>query len=248
MATKKQEDSLSLAQLRASQKRATESAERLRELEIFNKMRRGEQLTPEERRAYQLKQRSQVPKPLPEQGTVGAVPPTQERLKELEVFNKMRRGEKLTPEEQRANQLRERSQVPLPRPEFRSPIDMVRDPNYDIAMAQQNYANFMADQSARMEADRANSRIAPIPPPEQGQFTQGRLMGAPTNQMLDYNNFLQQGIQSNNTLNQGAMTNPANIKPRAQVTQPAMPVAGMQQPNSAPRKFSTPKNLPARFG
>ena len=168
MATKKQEDSLSLAQLRASQKRVTESAERLRELEIFNKMRRGEQLTAEERRAYQLKQRSQVPKPIPEQGTVGAVPPTQERLKELEIFNKMRRGEKLTPEEQRANQLRERSQVPLPRPEFRSPIDMVRDPGFDARMADQNYANLMRDQQARLAA--------------QGQYTQGRLMGAPTEQ------------------------------------------------------------------
>ncbi len=210
--------------------------ERLKELEIFNKMRRGEQLTPEERRAYQLEQRSQVPKPIPEQGTIGAVPPTQERLKELEVFNKMRRGEKLTPEEQRAYQLKQRSQVPLPQPEFRSPIDMVRDPRFDSAMANQNYANSMRDQQARLAA--------------QGQYTQGRLMGAPTipqnPQMATYNNLLQQGIQRSNTMNQGSMTDFANMQPGMQATQPAG--MGMQQSNSAPRKFSTPKNLPARFG
>jgi hypothetical protein len=220
--------------------------ERLKELEIFNKMRRGEQLTPEERRAYQLKQRSQVPKPLPEQGTIGAVPPTQERLKELEVFNKMRRGEELTPEEQRSYQLKQRSQAPLPRPEFRGPIDMVRDPNFDARMADQNYANLMRDQQATLAA-------------EQGQYTQGRLMGAPTNQIQTYNNLLQQGIQRSNTMNQGAMTDFANMQAGTQTTQPTvpakanptMPIAGMgmQQPKAtpAPRKFSTVKASSARF-
>ena len=212
--------------------------ERLKELEIFNKMRRGEQLTPEERRAYQLKQRSQVPKPLPEQGTIGAVPPTQERLKELEIFNKMRRGEKLTPEEQRANQLRERSQVPLPRPEFRSPIDMVRDPNYDIVMAQRNYENNLAQSIANSQLQNT------LPPPptdparlaeynafmanqnlqtQPNNFTQGRLMGAPTNEMQTYNNLLQQGIQRSNAMNQGAASNFANMQAGAPTTQPAIP-------------------------
>ena len=59
-----------------------------------------------------------------------------------------------------------------------------RDPRFDLAMANQNYKNSMAEQRARMEADRANSRIAPIPPPAQGQYTQGRLMGAPTDAPL----------------------------------------------------------------
>lgn len=57
-----------------------------------------------------------------------------------------------------------------------------RNPNFDSAMANQNFKNSMAEQRARIEADRANRRMAPIPPPEQGKFTQGRLMGAPTNQ------------------------------------------------------------------
>jgi hypothetical protein len=46
---------------------------------------------------------------------------------------------------------------------------MVRDPGFGSAMANQNYANFMRDQQARLAAER-------------GQFTQGRLMGAPTEQ------------------------------------------------------------------
>jgi hypothetical protein len=43
-----------------------------------------------------------------------------------------------------------------------------RDPRFDSAMANQNYANSMRDQQARLAA--------------QGQYTQGRLMGAPTEQ------------------------------------------------------------------
>ena len=123
-------------------------------------------------------------------------------------------------------------------------IAMARNPNYDTAMAHQNYANFMRDQQARLAA-------------EQGQYTKGRLMGAPTNQMHDYNNLLQQGIQNSNTMNQGAMTNFANMQPGMQPTQPAtanpaMPIAGqgMQQPRQtpAPRKFSTVKSPSIRFG
>jgi hypothetical protein len=216
-----------------------------------------------------------------------------------------------------------------------------RDPRFDLTMANQNYANLMRDQQAKLAAER-------------GQFTQGRLMGAPSMQsfppgfnnepemtpqqyaeankfmedniariiaenpnaknflpkpidstdgmskaqqeaikafrynqfvtqarggvptqfgrprpvapiipipqkpqMEDYNNFLQQGIQNSNTMNQGAMTDFANMQPRMQPTQPAtanpaMPIAGqgMQQPKQAPapRKFSTVKAPPARFG
>jgi len=79
-------------------------------------------------------------------------------------------------------------------------------------------------------------------------------------QMQNYNNFLQQGIQNSNTMNQGAMTNFANLQPGMQAPQqprptvpnPAMPAAGMgmQQPRQVPaqRKLSTFNNTPARFG
>jgi hypothetical protein len=253
---------------------------------------------------------------------------------------------------------------PLPRQARRqAPLDLVRNPNFDAAMAQQNYDNFIAEQRARMAA-------------QQGQFTQGSLMGAPEmqsqqafqdeiarrntllgynnqtygsyvnqpaqqgfgdiagtmssagqlpsqqqfdpnarslmpiqtggsmigsigdqrniynnlqpyvsqvgsvpmprpeQQMQNYQNFLQQGMQNSNTLNQGAMASFANTQPGmqvpqvpqagAQVQQPGMqvPQAGIGQPNNpnmagmatqqrrqnpAPRKFSTVSNTPARF-
>jgi len=51
-----------------------------------------------------------------------------------------------------------------------APINAVRNPNFELEMAQQNYANLMADQQARLAA-------------QGGNFTQGRLMGAPTGQL-----------------------------------------------------------------
>jgi hypothetical protein len=77
--------------------------------------------------------------------------------------------------------------------------------------------------------------------------------------MQNYQNFLQQGMQNSNTMNQGAMNNFANMQPGMQATQApstttpnqTMPVAGMgmQQPKQTPpRKFSTLRNTPARFG
>jgi hypothetical protein len=102
----------------------------------------------------------------------------------------------------------------------------------------------------------------PIPEAQQGQQAA----------MAAYNNFLQQGIQNSNTLNQGAMASFANTQPGMQV--PQVPQAGAQVPQAgaqipqptiakpqrpsmatqqrrplpAPRKFSTVRNTPARFG
>jgi len=73
-------------------------------------------------------------------------------------------------------------------------------------------------------------------------------------QMQAFENFLQQGMQRSNTMNQDAAAGLANLQPGMQPTQPAMPVAGMgmgmQQPRQAPapRKFSTVRNTPARLG
>jgi hypothetical protein len=90
----------------------------------------------------------------------------------------------------------------------------------------------------------------------QGRATQPQV---PQNQqMQNYNNLLQQGIQRSNTMNQGAMTDFANMQAGARTTQPAapakanpvVPIAGMgMQPKAtpAPRKFSTVSNSPARF-
>jgi len=114
-----------------------------------------------------------------------------------------------------------------PLPLRRSPIDMVRDPNYDAVMAQRNYENNLAQSIANSQLQnpppppmpspelqpngypkappppslelRPNRKPKNPPLPKPGQFTQGRLMGAPSNQMDAYNNFLQQGIQGSNT-------------------------------------------------
>jgi len=79
-------------------------------------------------------------------------------------------------------------------------------------------------------------------------------------QMQNYNNFLQQGMQNSNTLNQSAMANFANMQPGMQASQQARPTApnqampiagmGMQQSRKVPaqRKLSTFNNTPARFG
>ena len=56
----------------------------------------------------------------------------------------------------------------LRRPDM-APINAVRNPNFELEMARQNYANLMADQQARLAA-------------QGGDFTQGRLMGAPSGQ------------------------------------------------------------------
>jgi hypothetical protein len=52
-------------------------------------------------------------------------------------------------------------------------------------------------------------------------------------QMQNYQNFLQQGMQNSNTLNQGATGNFANMQPGMQATQTA---------STAPRKFSITSN------
>jgi len=264
---------------------------------------------------------------------------------------------------------------PLPRPKP-APLDLVRNPNFDAAMAQRNYDNFIAEQRARMGAERSQSGnqdfidnrdpnkattmdmvdyidpatgekvsrtrgVVPAPgsrfvpvngskfnpnlmPEEEkqrldklvadfamqgadqreadiarrnslAQYGEAMRAGgagyaqvdpnragympvdpntnAPSlmpiqtpgsnalnqgQQMQNYQNFLQQGMQNSNTLNQGAMNNFANMQPGMQVTQTAsrttpnqtMPVAGMgmQQPKQTPsRKFSTLRNSPARF-
>jgi len=52
-----------------------------------------------------------------------------------------------------------------------TPIEGVRNPNFDSALAMQNYNNLMQDQQARLAL-------------QGGEFTQGRLMGAPSQQPI----------------------------------------------------------------
>jgi len=97
------------------------------------------------------------------------------------------------------------------------------------------------------EGSRANNQLPPAPIPQSPQ-------------MATYNNLLQQGIQSSNTMNQDAASNFANMQAGAPTTQPAVPATanpaipvagmGMQQPRQAPapRKFSTFNTPSSRIG
>jgi hypothetical protein len=124
-------------------------------------------------------------------------------------------------------------------------------------------AGIPADQRKILDDLMARQAQHPIPP----GGGMGGSIGAPENMrspnmpqdiMAAYNNFLQQGMQNSNALNQGAMTDFANMEPGMQATQPAtattpkpaMPIAGMgmQKSSTAPRKFSTVKASPPRFG
>jgi hypothetical protein len=87
-----------------------------------------------------------------------------------------------------------------------------------------------------------------------------RSQNMPQDIMAAYNNFLQQGIQRSNTMNQDAATNFANMQAGAPTTEPAtpstakptMPVAGLGMQKSKaiplPRTFSTRNTPSARFG
>ena len=195
-----------------------------------------------------------------------------------------------------------------------------RNPRFDLAMANQNYANLMREQQARIAA--------------QGQYTKGRLMGAPSGQgglggltadqanipadqrrilddlmarqqvdiaaneakrqdflktqkpvggsmagpiygslagnilangapatmspdqlnamrMQQYNQFLSQGMQNSNTMNQGGMANFANMQAGAPTMQPTIPLPQLRgvtaQPRNLPRP-SQPKGFRSPIG
>jgi len=230
--------------------------------------------------------------------------------------------------------------TPAPAP---APLDLVRNPNFDAAIAQQRYDQILADMTVRAQAgqfDAQRDEVGQRPPqapqvgvggfgdaarrleqlgqlPYQQQFNpnapslmpiqtpgsnalnqdlanRGMGGGIPTpipeamsggiptpipealqgqqTAMAAYKNFLQQGIQNSNTLNQGAMASFANMQPGMQI--PQVPQAGAQVPQAgaqipqptiakpprpnmvtqqrrllpAQRKFSTVSNTPARFG
>ena len=151
--------------------------------------------------------------------------------------------------------------APLPPTQPRPPIDMVRDPNYDIVMAQRNYENNLAQSIA-------NSQLQNTPPPpptdparlaeynafmanqnsqtQPNNFTKGRLMGAPTNEMQIYNNLLQQGMQRNNAMNQNAASNFANMQAGAPTTQPAIPATTMPMAGLGAQKPKSPTPKPTQ--
>jgi len=146
-----------------------------------------------------------------------------------------------------------------------------------IDQFQRNLANQMPidGQNATAYQRNADGSLVPVqaPRPIEGDQRLPIQVGAQPNlpsnfigqvpqnaQMQNYNNFLQQGMQNSNTLNQSAMANFANMQPGMQASQQARPTApnqampiagmGMQQSRKVPaqRKLSTFNNTPVRFG
>ena len=193
-------------------------------------------------------------------------------------------------------------------------VDMGGDPSFEARMAFRNYANLRRDQKARLAAEQGqytqglglqeNGYPKAPPPLQQGQYTKGRLMGAPTEQqpefgdiarqlppqrsfdpnapslmpirtpgsdalnqdlanrgmgggipapipqnpqMQTYNNLLQQGVQRSNTMNQGAMTDFANMQAGAPTTQPTIPSPQLGGVTAQPRGVLRPRQ-PKGFG
>jgi hypothetical protein len=160
-------------------------------------------------------------------------------------------------------------------------IENLNNPNAYFKGKDQGFLQFASPSDIQLryndipqaQKDELFARYQPSPIPMQGamasqyQNPQGQQAA-----MAAYNNFLQQGIQNSNTLNQGAMASFANTQPGMQV--PQVPQAGAQVPQAgaqipqptiakpqrpsmvtqqrrplpAPRKFSTLRNTPARFG
>jgi hypothetical protein len=180
--------------------------------------------------------------------------------------------------------------------DYISPQDQFVDPQSPQGQAMQGYQQSLRDALSRynpnapslmpiqtpgsnaLNQDLANRGMGggiPTPIPEAPQGAMASQYQNPQGAqaaMAAYNNFLQQGIQNSNTLNQGAMASFANTQPGMQV--PQVPQAGAQVPQAgaqvpqptiakpqrpsmvtqqrrplpAPRKFSTVRNTPARFG
>ena len=84
----------------------------------------------------------------------------------------------------------------------------------------------------------------------EGSQTQNQPPPAPipqNPQMATYNNLLQQGIQRSNTMNQGAMTDFANMQAGAPTTQPAIPSPQLGGASSLQRGLPRPSQ-PKGFG
>jgi len=63
--------------------------------------------------------------------------------------------------------------IPLPTPKP-APLDLVRNPNFDSAMAQQNYQNSLAEQRARIDAERGTPSVDPRAPQDRSDKSKKR--------------------------------------------------------------------------
>ena len=151
-----------------------------------------------------------------------------------------------------------------PEPELKLPPQLPQEGG-GLGGLTSNQAGISPEQRRILDDLMARQAQQPIPPGgglggSIGASENMRSPNMPQDIMAAYNNFLQQGIQRSNTMNQDAATNFANMQAGAPTTEPAipstakptMPVAGFGMHKSKaiplPKTFSTVNTPSARFG
>jgi len=130
-----------------------------------------------------------------------------------------------------------------------APIEKVRDPSFDNAMANQDYFNNLAQALAIFQAQNYPAQVNPNNqtvsneqqnvnniynalrdykatnyPVSKVQNAGQQFAQFQPQAMQDYNKMFQQGMNTISSINQDTMTNFANMQPGMDVTQPATPV------------------------
>lgn len=131
-----------------------------------------------------------------------------------------------------------RTPPPTPPPE-RAPVDMVRDPNFDSSMRNQDYFNMLSQLAAERQARGPESGLMPIGNPDEARRMDAAMaernaglasvpspapVPAPVQQMgqmQNYNQMLQQGMRRNQDMNQAAQNLAAPAGPAKSFSQVA---------------------------
>jgi hypothetical protein len=129
-----------------------------------------------------------------------------------------------------------RTPPPTPPPE-RAPVDMVRDPNFDSSMRNQDYFNMLSQLAAERQARGPESGLMPIGNPDEARRMDAAMaernaglasvpspapVPAPVQQMgqmQNYNQMLQQGMRRNQDMNQAAQNLAAPAGPARSFSQ-----------------------------
>lgn len=140
--------------------------------------------------------------------------------------------------------------------------DLMARQKADIAARELEQQNMMKEGKFTIGGTSANPIYGTMAGPV---YANGSLVNPPkaqdqaaiNNIRAQFDQFLKQGIDRSNTMNQDAATNFANMQAGMPATEPAtsniakptMPIAGMgmQKSKVVPQKFSTVNNTPARF-
>jgi hypothetical protein len=131
-----------------------------------------------------------------------------------------------------------RTPPPTPPPE-RAPVDMVRDPNFDSSMRNQDYFNMLSQLAAERQARGPESGLMPIGNPDEARRMDAAMaernaglasvpspapVPAPVRQMgqmQNYNQILQRGMRRNQDMNQAAQNLAAPAGPAKSFSQVA---------------------------